>query len=120
LAQGVLEACKEKNVLAIGDVIDQNSLAPKLIVSSTMIDFSVALGRMLDKIKAGTLKGDMIVLGMKDGAADIADFHGLVPADVAAKVEAVRKQIKDGSFTVPVFDKVPTDAQLDAAPKPKL
>jgi basic membrane protein A len=120
LAQGVLEAAKAANVFAIGDVIDQNALAPKLIVSSTLWDLSVAMQQMLDKIAAGTFKGEMYNLGMKEGATDAADFHGLVPDDIAKKVDAVRQQIKKGEFTVPVFKEIPKPADLDAAPKPKL
>jgi basic membrane protein A len=120
LAQGVLEAAKANSVYCIGDVIDQNGLAPELIVTSTIWDLSVALGRMLDKIAEGSFTGEMYVLGMKDGATDVAPYHGLVPDDIAAKVEIVRQQIKDGSFTVPVFSKPPTDAELEAAPRPEL
>ncbi len=120
LAQGVLEASKEAKVFSIGDVIDQNSLAPDLIVTSTMWDLSVALKLMLGQMADGSFKGGMFVLGMKEGATDVAPFHDLVPADIAAKVEAVRQQIKDGTFTVPVFKTVPTPEELEAAPKPTL
>jgi basic membrane lipoprotein Med (substrate-binding protein (PBP1-ABC) superfamily) len=76
--------------------------------------------QILDQISAGAYKGGMLVLGMKDGATDVSPFHGLVPDDIAAKVEAVRAQIKDGSFVVPVFTKVPTAEELEAAAKPKM
>ena len=120
LAEGVLEASKAANVFCVGDMIDQNSLAPDLLVTSTMWDLSVALGQMIDQINAGTFKGGMFVLGMKDGATDAGPFHGLVPDDIATKVDAVRAQIKDGSFTVPVFKAIPTKEEITAAAQPVL
>jgi basic membrane lipoprotein Med (substrate-binding protein (PBP1-ABC) superfamily) len=80
---------------------------------------SVSWTQMLNQIADGTFKGGMFVAGMKEGGTDIAPFHGLVTDEMAAKVQAVRKQIVDGSFTVPVFSKLPTVADIDAAPKPK-
>jgi basic membrane protein A len=120
IAEGALEASKEAGVFCVGDVIDQNELAPDLLVTSTIWDLSAVFKQMLADMDAGTFKGGMYNLGMKEGATDIAPFHGLVPDDIAAKVEAVRQQIIDGTFIVPVFTEIPTAEQLDAAPKPTL
>ena len=118
LAEGALEAAKEEGVYCVGDMIDQNDLAPDLLVTSTLWDLSVALEQMLGKAEAGTFTGEVYNLGMADGATDVAPYHGLVPDDIAATVETVRAQIKDGSFTVPVFSAIPTDEELAAAAKP--
>jgi basic membrane protein A len=118
LAEGVREAAKEEDVYMIGDVVDQNELAPELIVTSTIWDLSVVYEKILEEIAAGTFEGGMYNMGMEDGATDIAPFHGLVPDDVAAKVEAVREQIQDGSFVVPVFDNIPSEEELSEAPQP--
>jgi basic membrane protein A len=117
---GALEAAKEAGLYTFGDMIDMNSLAPNLIVTSSLWDLSVAWTQILEQIKNGTYKGGMFVAGMPEGATDIAPTHGLVPEDALAKVEAVRQQIKDGTFKVPVFTKVPTATEIDAAPKPAL
>jgi basic membrane protein A len=120
IAEGALEASKEAGVFCVGDVIDQNSLAPDLLVTSTIWDLSVVFEKILSDMDAGAFKGGMYNMGMKEGATDIADFHGLVPEDIAAKVEAVRQQIIDGTFVVPVFQAVPTEEELAAAPVPTL
>jgi len=116
---GALEAAKEAGLYTFGDMVDMNVLAPKLIVTSSLWDVSVSWTQMLNQIADGAFKGGMFVAGMKEGGTDIAPFHGIVSDEIAAKVQAVRTQIVDGSFTVPVFSKLPTAADIDAAPKPK-
>jgi basic membrane protein A len=120
IAEGALEASKEAKVFCVGDVIDQNPLAPDLIVTSTIWDLSAVFKKILGEMAAGTFKGGMYNMGMKEGATDIAPFHGLVPDNIAQQVMAVRQQILDGTFTVPVFKEIPTNEQLAAAPKPNL
>jgi basic membrane protein A len=120
LAEGVREACKEEDVYMIGDVVDQNELAPELIVTSTIWDLSVVFEKILNEIAAGTFEGGMYNMGMEDDATDIAPFHGLVSEDVAAKVEAVREQIQNGSFVVPVFDDIPSEEELLDASQPEV
>jgi hypothetical protein len=39
---------------------------------------------------------------------------------VAAKVEAVREQIQNGSFVVPVFDDIPSEEELLEASQPEV
>ena len=121
LAQGVMEAVKEAGIYAFGDMVDQNGDAPKQVLSSTIMHLTAIWRKMLDDMVAGTVKGGGVyTMTMKDGAADIAPFHGLVPDAIAEKVMAVKAQIMDGSFVVPVFNKMPTAAELEAAAKPKL
>jgi basic membrane protein A and related proteins len=112
LAEGVLEAAKEEGVWCVGDMNDQNELAPDLMVTSTYWDLSVVYEAILTDVKAGTLGGGMYVMGMQAGATDVAPFHGLVPDDVAAQVDAVRDLIIAGDFTVPKFSEIPTDETL--------
>ena len=101
LSLGVLQACQEKQVWCIGDVVDQNALAPKLMVTSTMWDLSADIKALIKDLQEGKEVGKEYKLGMKDGACDIAPFHDLVPKDIADKVEAARQKIKSGELVVP-------------------
>lgn len=120
LAEGVLEAAKEAGVWCVGDMNDQNALAPDLMVTSTYWDLSVVFEAILTDVKAGKLGGGMYVMGMQSGATDVAPFHGLVPDDIAAQVNAVRDLIIAGKFTVPKFTEIPTPETLADVETPDL
>lgn len=100
LALGVLQACKEKGVYCVGDVSDQNPLAPDLMVTSTMWNIGADIEAMLQDIKQGTFGNKNYHLGIRDGATDIAPFHGLVPEDVAQKVLEAREKMVSGELVI--------------------
>lgn len=100
---GAFEAARERNVLAIGSVIDQNAVAPKTVVVGSQYDFARMFMSIGDRLKAGTLKGGSVSYGMSDGVLDITPFYGAaadLPADVRAQAEKVRQDIKDKKFIV--------------------
>jgi basic membrane protein A len=98
---GIIEAIQEKNIMGIGWGLDQNSLAPKNIISSLISSGSDLLVQDVGKVVDGTWTGDVRLYGLDTGVVDIADFHGLVPDDVAAKVEEARQKILSGEIEVP-------------------
>jgi basic membrane protein A len=100
---GVIEAARERNVLAIGSVIDQNSVAPKTVVVGSDYDFARMFMSIGDRLKAGSLKGGSVSYGMADGVLDITPLHAAaaeLPSDVRANVDKVRQDIKDKKFVV--------------------
>ncbi|MDJ0948836.1 MAG: BMP family protein [Alphaproteobacteria bacterium] len=100
---GIIEAAKEKGVLAYGSVLDQNSVAPETVVAGSLYDFPVMFLDVGKSVKDGTFKGGAVSYGMAEGVVDITPFYGAaakLPADVKAKLEALRKDIKSGKFVV--------------------
>jgi basic membrane lipoprotein Med (substrate-binding protein (PBP1-ABC) superfamily) len=53
------------------------------------------------KIQDGTWTPEMRLYGLSTGVVSIADFHGLVPDDVAKKVEQAKQDIISGKLEVP-------------------
>lgn len=109
---GVSDAAKERNVLAIGNVIDTQAEYPQTVVASALWHFEPTLDKAIAEVKAGTFKAaDYGVYSfMKNGGCSLAPlgtFEGKVPADVMAKVAEKEKAIKDGSFTVEINDAEP-------------
>ena len=115
---GPFEACKEKGKRAFGHITDQYSLSPEVVVSSSLGFWDPALKFIIDEwwnhITRGVPyhapeKGN--IYRMKDGAADIASYHGLesiIPREVKEKVKKTREDIKAGRLTVPINEKVVT------------
>ncbi len=98
--RGALQACKEKNVYFTGDACDQNALAPEIIISSAIWNVGRNLEVIINDIRNGEFGNKIYHLGMDEGVVDIADFHGLVPDDVARQINDIRDKIKSGEIVV--------------------
>ena len=109
---GVIEACKEKGVYAIGFAWDQNQLAPKTVLTSTIISFEGMMDQAMDATIKGTFTMDVHKYGLSTGVVQLADYHGLVPDDIAAKVKEVRDKIEAGKLHVPVINDPTTDNKI--------
>jgi basic membrane protein A len=76
---GVIQAAKEKHVLAIGVDVDQSHLAPGTVLTSMLKRLDVAVLRAVADYEGGArLGGRVIALGLKDSAV------GLAPIDTVA------------------------------------
>ncbi|CAK7261124.1 MULTISPECIES: BMP family protein [unclassified Shinella] len=109
---GVSDAAKEKNVLAIGNVIDTQADYPQTVVASALWHFEPTLDKAIAEVKAGAFKADDygVYSFMKNGGCSLAPlgtFDAKVPDDVKARVTEKEKAIKDGSFTVEINDAEP-------------
>lgn len=100
VALGCMQACIENDVYCFGDVDDQNSLAPELMLTSTVWNVGKNLEYVIEDIRADKFGDFKYNLGMAQGVTDICDYHGLVPDDVAAKVEEARQKIMSGELVI--------------------
>ncbi|HEY3345305.1 MAG TPA: BMP family protein [Anaerolineaceae bacterium] len=109
---GPFEAATEKGVYAFGHYVDQNSLAPDTVVSSSLALWDPVVKAIIDAWWDKTVNGKAYAAPtdkamyflMKDGASDIAPFHSFdskVPQDVKDLVAKTRADILSGAFTVP-------------------
>jgi basic membrane lipoprotein Med (substrate-binding protein (PBP1-ABC) superfamily) len=109
---GVFEAAKEAKVFAFGNMTDQNSLAPDVVVTSCVWDMYPLIKNSIQMIQAGTWKAqDLKNLSMMAaGGSRLAPYHSFeskLPADLKAKIEDLTQKIKAGTFTVPVNEAQP-------------
>ncbi|HRI43295.1 MAG TPA: BMP family protein [Fimbriimonadaceae bacterium] len=103
-AQGVFNACKEKGVFAFGANEDQNANPSGMVIASAIIVARPAFINLAKQVKEGRYKGHVELMGMEDGAIEFVvnpDLSAKVPADVLAKIEAARSDIKLGKLVVP-------------------
>ncbi len=102
---GVIQACEEEGVRAIGFAYDQNELAPETVITSTIIDYPEMLTTAVTDIQAGRFEFNTVHLyGLETGVIRVADYHGLVPDDIAAEAEEVTQKIIDGEIEVPLIN----------------
>jgi basic membrane protein A and related proteins len=104
VGQGVIEAAKEANKLAIGVDSDQNKLAPNNVISSMMKRVDVAVFNVSKAAQDGKFPGGKTtILGLKEDGVGYSPstLWDKMPADTKALVEKWSTAIKDGKVTVP-------------------
>lgn len=107
VGDGVIEAAKEKNKMAVGVDRDQNYLAPKNVITSSMKRVDSAIFSVVADLNKGSFKGgSTIEYGLKDGAVDIAPTTSkMIPSVLLEDVAKIKKQIVDGKIKVPSTEK---------------
>ncbi len=76
---GAIGVAKKEGALWFGYDVDQAPLAPKIVVSSVVVDWTVALRPMIALIQKGTLGGKVFPLTLANGGLKIAvNAEGLV------------------------------------------
>ncbi len=103
---GILQAVEETGIWGIGWGLDQNHLAPENVISSLLFSGDQLLVQDVQKVVDGTWTGEVRLYGLDTGVVGIADYHGLVPQDVADQVEEARQQIISGEIEVPYITTV--------------
>ncbi len=103
VGDGVIEALKEKNKMAVGVDRDQNYLAPKNVITSSMKRVDNAIYNVVKELNAGKFSGGTTLnFGLKDGAVDVAPTTSkMIPAELLNKVEELKKKIADGKIIPP-------------------
>ena len=109
---GVSDAAQERNVLAIGNVIDTQADYPETVVASAIWHFEPTLDHAVAEVKAGTFKAaDYGVYSfMAEGGSSLAPlgtFEGKVPEAALALVAEREAAIRAGTFSVEINDEEP-------------
>jgi basic membrane protein A len=107
VGDGVIEAAKEKNKMAVGVDRDQNYLAPKNVITSSMKRVDNAIMTVVTDFKKGIFKGGTTLnYGLKDGAVDIAPTtKNMIPASLLKEVTDLKKKISEGKIKPPFDEK---------------
>jgi basic membrane lipoprotein Med (substrate-binding protein (PBP1-ABC) superfamily) len=109
---GVFEACKEKGVLAFGNMSDQNALAPDVVITGPVWDMYPTIKFCIEMVKKKAWVS--MDLGewsmMAKGGSRLAPFHAFekkLPSAVIQQVRDLEKKILNGTFRVPVDEQPP-------------
>lgn len=103
VGDGVIEASKEQNKMAVGVDRDQNYLAPKNVITSSMKRVDNAIFNVVKDLKGNKFfGGTTIEYGLKDGGVALAPTTAkLVPATIMKEVDELQKQIVAGKIKIP-------------------
>ena len=98
---GVIDACKEAGIWAIGVDSDQSPLAPETILTSALKRVDNACYDATKKTILGTLEGGVETYDLAAGGVDIAQTTDNLSKDVLEKIEDAKKDIIAGDLVVP-------------------
>lgn len=98
---GVITACQENGIYAIGVDCDQSYLAPETVITSAMKRVDVAAQDICKSVKDGSFAGGVLTYDITNGGVDIAPTKDLLPADVIEAIEVAKAGMLDGSIVVP-------------------
>jgi basic membrane protein A and related proteins len=109
---GVSDAAKERNVLAIGNVIDTQKDYPDTVVASAIWHMEPTIDKAIEAVKSGNFKpddyGQFSYMKHKGSSlSDLGTFADKVPQPIQDKVKQRQAEILAGSFTVKVDDNEP-------------
>jgi len=93
-----------KGFFAIGVDVDQDYMAPGVVLCSAMKGISMASYYGVKSAWEGTFEGGLKVLGVKEGGAGVSPMKytkGMIPNRVIAELEYLTKLIKDGKLVIP-------------------
>lgn len=98
---GVIEACQEAGIYAIGVDSDQSGIAPETVLTSAMKSVDNAVVDCVSALLDGSLKGGEKVYGLSENGVDIAPTKDLLTDDVIKAVEDIKGKIVSGEINVP-------------------
>lgn len=110
---GVIEAAKEKGLLAFGNMSDQKALAPENVITGPVWNMAPTTKFVIDQVTKGSYTAqdlkDFSMMGK--GGASLASLNtevkGGIPQDVADLVAKREQEIRDGLFRVDIAEEQP-------------
>jgi basic membrane lipoprotein Med (substrate-binding protein (PBP1-ABC) superfamily) len=111
---GVVDAAREKGIIAFGNVNDMNQLenGTDVVVVSALWHMEPAINQAIGLVNDGKFAAENYQewTMMAKGGASLSsyyEFEERIPAETKAKVTEVAEQIKAGEFTVEINDEEP-------------
>lgn len=109
---GVVQAAKEKDKICLGNVADQNSLAPDNVLTGVVYKWDAVIKKIFDDIQNGTFKSraeaDRFywISAANDGLvyAPIVDSKGVLTDEEKTQIENTYQDLKAGKIEIPNFE----------------
>lgn len=98
---GVINACADNGIYAIGVDYDQSYIAPETVITSAMKRVDKGVQEICKDLKADKFAAGLHTYSLADGGVDIAPTTTLLTPEALAAVEQAKKDILDGKVTVP-------------------
>ena len=111
---GVVDAAREKGIIAFGNVNDMNKEenGKDVVVASALWNMEPAVNHAISLVKTGSFKAEDYrewTMMAKGGAtlSPLYEFEDKVPADTKATVKQAESDIMAGKLNIPIDDNEP-------------
>ena len=109
---GVVEAAKEKGILAFSNMSDQSALGPDTVVTGPVWDMWPTVRYVISLVKAGVFTAQDFggFSFMAKGGSYLAPYHKFeakLPAEVKELVEKRKQEILTGTYRVDIDESIP-------------
>lgn len=99
-APAVLQTAEEKGVFTFGNTADQQSVAPKSVLTSAVKRIDLAIAYLADLAAKKELKGEIYTLGLdKSDILYLGKFGDMVPQDLQSKITTTKQSILSNKIT---------------------
>jgi basic membrane lipoprotein Med (substrate-binding protein (PBP1-ABC) superfamily) len=121
---GVIDAAVENGLIAVGNMSDQQSLAPENVVTSVTWNMAPTVAYVIDQVAGGTYTAQdlkdfsMVAKGGAALAPINTDVPGGVPQDLLDAVQAKQAEIESGLFRVDINEAQPAGSTTAGAAAP--
>jgi basic membrane lipoprotein Med (substrate-binding protein (PBP1-ABC) superfamily) len=118
---GVIEAADENDLIAVGNMSDQGSLAPDNVVTSVTWNMTPTAAYIIDQVAGGTYTAQdlkdfsMVAKGGAALAGINTELVKEVPADLVEAVQAKEAEIVSGLFRVDINEATPPGSDIPPA-----
>ncbi len=116
---GVIEAAAESDLLAVGNMSDQQDLAPENVITSVTWNMKPTVEYVIDQVMAGAYTAQdlkdfsMMAKGGAELAEINADVAGGIPEELVTQVEEAEAQIRSGALRVDINEAQPAGAVVN-------
>ena len=96
----VLKTAEEKGIRAFGWDSDMTAYGPKAHLGSSIINWAPYYSKAVNDVLNNTWTTGSSWWGVKEGTIDLVSIAEDVPAEAKAKVEEVKKGLKEGTYVI--------------------
>jgi basic membrane protein A and related proteins len=96
---GVFRAAGQKKIKVVGYGTDETNLGPKVILTSSLVDYKGTMIKMAELFNGGQLAPKVYTYGFKDKAFSLAPIAN-VPKATANKITDMANQAMEGKFDI--------------------
>lgn len=104
---GVIKACEEKNLYCLGNSYDQSSIAPKVILASTVYNLPNVIVFAYESILNNQFGNAVVPLGIKEKVVDISfneKLNDVIGQENIDRINKMKDEICNGTLDVPVIE----------------
>ncbi len=107
MTDGVVKQAEKSGAYAVGYFYDENSIAPKTVITSAMWNFTTYGIQAVKLSMDHQLGNHRIQFTLTQGGSFITPFHGLLTSDQAAKANDLIAKMASGALVPPENEKLP-------------